>query len=227
MSLILNIETATDICSVCISKDHEILAIREAEKEYSHTSQITILIEACCAATGISLSQMDAVAVSNGPGSYTSLRVGASTAKGICYALDKPLISIDTLQSIALATAGKEKRKALYAPMIDARRMEVYTALFDQDGNIVEGTNAKIIDEHSFQDYFEKGHTIVFSGNGAAKCQKVITSSQAVFRDEICSAAHLVPLSYPAYQKNDFSDPAYFSPAYFKSPNITTPRKIL
>ncbi len=227
MSLILNIETATDVCSVCISKNDEILIIKEAEKEYSHTSKITILIERCCAETEMSLNQMDAVAVSKGPGSYTSLRVGASTAKGICYALDKPLLAIDTLQSIAQASSRKNKQETLYAPMIDARRMEVYTSLFDTDMNVVEDTQAKIIDEHAFQKYFAKGHIIIFSGNGASKCQKVIKSQHAIFSAEVCSAAHLVPFSFQAFQKKDFSNTAYFSPLYFKPPNITIPRKTL
>ena len=227
MSIILNIETATDVCSVCISKNDEILIIKEAEKDYSHTAKITLLIERCCAEIGMSLKQLDAVAVSKGPGSYTSLRVGASTAKGICYALDKPLLAIDTLQSIAQASSREGREKFLYAPMIDARRMEVYTSLFDKGMNLLEETHAEIINEHSFQKYFEQGYTIVFSGNGAPKCQKVIKSPNAIFSSEVCSAAYLVPLSFQAFQKKDFSDAAYFSPLYFKSPNITISRKTL
>jgi tRNA threonylcarbamoyladenosine biosynthesis protein TsaB len=227
MPIILNIETATDICSICISNNEEILSSKEADKEYSHTSKITLLIENCCIEAGIKLKQLDAVAVSKGPGSYTSLRVGVSTAKGICYALDKPLIAIDTLQSIALATFEKDKQGTFYAPMIDARRMEVYTSLYDKSMNLVEETHAKIIDERSFQEYFEKGDTIIFSGNGAPKCQNVIKSPQAGFNSEVCSATKLVPLSFLAFQKSDFCDAAYFSPFYFKSPNITIPRKTL
>ena len=227
MSLILNIETATDICSICISRNEETLIIKEADKEYSHTAEITVLIQGCCAEAGITLNQLDAVAVSEGPGSYTSLRVGASTAKGICYALDKPLIAINTLQSIAATTIKNKKLDAYYAPMIDARRMEVYTSLFDKDMNIILDTHAKIIDEHSFQDFFEDGHKIIFSGNGAPKCQNAIKSFHAIFSSEICSAANLVSLSFLAFQNKDFSDAAYFSPSYFKSPNITIPRKTL
>lgn len=227
MPLILNIETATDICSVCISKSDEILVIKEAEKENSHTSKITGLIEECCVEIGITLKQLDAVAVSKGPGSYTSLRVGASTAKGICFALDKPLIIIDTLESIAQATQKKEKQNAYYAPMIDARRMEVYTSLFDKGMNLIQEMQAKIIDKHSFQEYFKKGYTIVFSGNGAPKCQNVFESPQAIFSSEICSAANLVPFSFRAFQRKDFSDAAYFSPSYFKPPNITFSSKTL
>jgi tRNA threonylcarbamoyladenosine biosynthesis protein TsaB len=227
MALILNIETATDICSICISKDDEVLVIKEAEKEYSHTAVITLLIQQCFAETGFTLQQLDAIAVSKGPGSYTSLRVGSSTAKGICYALDKPMIAIDTLKSIALATAKNKKQETYYAPMIDARRMEVYTSLYDKEMNIIKETHAKIIDEHSFQEYFEKGHSIIFSGNGAPKCQSVIKSPNAIFSSEICSAANLAPFSFLAFQQKDFCDVAYFSPSYFKSPNITIPRKTL
>lgn len=227
MSIILNIETATDICSICVSKNDEVLIIKEAEKEYSHTSKVTILIEQCFAELEINLNQIDAVALSKGPGSYTSLRVGASTAKGICYALDKPLIAIDTLQSIAQATCFKLQQDAYYAPMIDARRMEVYTSLFDKNMNLVKDTHAKIIDEQSYQEYFENGVSIIFSGNGATKCEDVINSSNAIFSNEVCSAANLVPLSFLAFQNEDFCDAAYFSPSYFKSPNITIPRKTL
>lgn len=227
MALILNIETATDICSICISKEDKVLILKEAEKGYSHTAEITLLLESCFLETGLSINELDAVAVSKGPGSYTSLRVGASTAKGICYALDKPLIAIDTLHSIALATCANAKQNAFYAPMIDARRMEVYTSLFDKDMNRIHETQAKIIDENSFQNHFQRGDTIIFSGNGASKCSEVIKSPNAVFNSEICSASNLVPLSYLAFQQNDFCDAAYFSPEYFKSPNITIPRKTL
>ena len=227
MPLILNIETATDICSVCISKNDEILVIKETDKENEHTKKVTVLIQQCCKSLGITLDQLDAVAVSKGPGSYTSLRVGVSTAKGICFALDKPLISIDTLESIAISTQNKFKQAAYYAPMIDARRMEVYTSLFDKDVNPILNTHAKIIDNHSFQDYFDKGHTIVFSGNGAEKCRNVIDSPKAIFSSEVCSAANMVPLSYSAFQRKDFCNVAYFSPSYFKSPNITISHKTL
>lgn len=227
MSTILNIETATDVCSVCISKGEEVLIVKEAEQEYAHSSFLTVLIEQCCAETAIPLSQIDAIALSKGPGSYTSLRVGASTAKGICYALDKPLIAIDTLESIAFATIENNKKDALYIPMIDARRMEVYMAVFDNKRNLIEETQAKIIDENSFQEMFEKGTTIVFSGNGAPKCKEVIQHPNAIFSPEICNATNLVSLSFEAYQKKDFCDVAYFSPSYFKAPNITIPRKTL
>ena len=225
--LILNIESATDICSVCLSKGEELLCIRESEKAYSHASVITLLIEACFAETGLSLNQLDAVALSKGPGSYTSLRVGASTAKGICYALNKPLIAIDTLKAIAMATFRKEGLEALYAPMIDARRMEVYTAIYDSTMNVMEDLQAMIIDEFSFASYLSLGKSIVLSGNGAPKCSNVLNSGEIIYSDVVCSASHLIPFSLSAFDKEDFSDIAYFSPTYFKSPNITIPRKTL
>ncbi len=227
MAIILNIETATDICSICISKKDEVLIMKEDTKGFSHAAEITLLIEKSFSESGLSINQIDAVAVSKGPGSYTSLRVGASTAKGICYALDRPMIAVDTLYSIAAASIANNKQKALYAPMIDARRMEVYTAIYDFKKNIVQDTNAKIIDENAFREYFEKGQTIIFSGNGAAKCQNVIKSPFAKFSNEICSASNLVPIAFEAFQRQDFCDVAYFSPFYFKSPNITIPRKTL
>jgi len=137
------------------------------------------------------------------------------------------MIAVGTLKSIAYATYRNKKQDVYYAPMIDARRMEVYTSLFDKDMNLVQETYAKIVDENAFQDSFEKGDTIIFSGNGAAKCQEVIKSANAIFSTEICSATNLVPLSFLAFQQEDFCDMAYFSPTYFKSPNITIPRKTL
>ena len=227
MPIILNIETATDVCSVCISKGEEILILKNADQGYAHSSMLSVLIEQCCAETEISLNQLDVVSLSKGPGSYTSLRVGASTAKGVCYALDKPLIAIDTLKSIALSSIENNPQGAFYVPMIDARRMEVYTSVFDEDLNTIQDVHAKIIDKNSFAGLIEKGGKVIFSGNGAPKCQSVIKSAKAIFSDEICDATNLVPLALEAFRQNDFCDVAYFSPSYFKAPNITIPRKTL
>lgn len=228
MPIILNIETSTDVCSICVSNGLEVLAIRETNEPYVHASKLTIFIQECLSEANLSLATIDAVALSKGPGSYTALRIGASTAKGICYALDKPLIAIDTLQSIALATQTKEQnKKALYCPMIDARRMEVYTALFDANNGLLQQTNALIVDEHSFESYFEEDQVIIFSGNGAEKCKTVLHSSNAHFSSVVCSATNLIPLAISAYEKGKFEDVAYFAPDYHKSPNITTPKKVL
>ena len=227
MALILNIETATEICSVGLSKDGELIGLKEASKPYSHASQITLLIQQCLADANLHLNDIDAVAVSKGPGSFTALRIGIATAKGICYSLDKPLIAIDTLQAIALGCFFKEKKEALYCPMIDARRMEVYTALFNYQNEPLTEAKALIVEKQSFAAQHEAGQSIIFCGNGAEKCQEVLKSPHFSFSKTLCSAAHMPPLSHKAFEASAFVDLAYFEPFYLKSPNITTPKKVL
>lgn len=228
MALILNIETATDICSIGIGEGGRLRAKTQSEAPYEHASRISLLIAACCREAGCALPEIDAVAVSSGPGSYTSLRVGASVAKGICYTLDKPLISVSTLQSLARAARRSTDGEFLYCPMIDARRMEVYAALYDAAQREIEAPAAHVVDEHAFQKWFEAGKTLVFSGNGAAKCRPVIRHERTIFRDEvICDAAHLAPIAENAFQNGDFADVAYFTPFYLKPPNITKPKRVL
>jgi tRNA threonylcarbamoyladenosine biosynthesis protein TsaB len=232
MSYILNIETATDICSIAISYEGKILSLVE-EANNNHASRITLMIEEALAEAKINIKDLAAVAMSNGPGSYTSLRVGTSTAKGICYALDIPLIAVDTLTALAYSTfyASKEA-DMLYCPMIDARRMEVYSVIFEKKAQntegpslvIIEPLNNVIVDENTFQNYFEQGKKIVLTGNGAAKCVEVINNVNIVHVDRLCSAAYLIPLSTDAFSKKAFVDVAYHTPQYLKSPNITTPK---
>lgn len=227
MPIILNIETATDICSVCIAKGEVILSAKEATKAYSHASVITLLIEACVREAGLSLGALDAVAVSSGPGSYTSLRVGAAAAKGICYALDKPLIAVDTLEALACAARKDKDQGTFYIPMIDARRMEVYTAVYDQSLNPIKETNNLILDQHSFAEYFEQGANLVLCGNGALKTKPLFESKNVLYSNVICAAKHLIPFSVKAFLNQTFKDVAYYSPLYFKAPNITVSKKIL
>lgn len=228
MSVILNIETATDVCSVGIGKDGQLSCRQATEKPYQHASQITILIDRCLRDAGLSLPAIEAVAVSRGPGSYTSLRVGTSAAKGICYALRKPLIAVDTLESLARASAKTgDDANCLYCPMIDARRMEVYAALYDASFRLVQEPQALVIDEHSFSNYFKEGRTVIFSGNGAPKCRSVLTHSRAHFREVTCDAAHLATLAQEAFDNRKFEDIAYYAPFYLKPPNITRPKKVL
>jgi tRNA threonylcarbamoyladenosine biosynthesis protein TsaB len=220
--MILNIETATEICSVCLSKGGKVIAIRETDEKNIHASLVTVFIEECFREAGAAMQDMQAVAISAGPGSYTGLRVGLSTGKGISYALDKPLIVIDTLKSLAFACREKEDRTdVLYCPMIDARRMEVYTTLYDADFNIVEAAQALVVEENSFEMYFKAGKKIVFCGNGALKCVDLFKSPEGLFSPVYCSAANLVGLSAMAFMVKDFADPAFFSPNYIKPPNIT------
>ncbi len=226
--LILNIESATDHCSVALSRGTEVLSFRATEERFAHSKLLTLLIEECLAAEKIALKDLDAVALSSGPGSYTSLRVGSSAAKGICYALDKPLIAVDTLKSLALAAyALKKDDTAVYAPMIDARRMEVYTAHFSASGDRLRDTSADIIDENSYTKIFKSEKKLIFCGNGAEKCRSVLTSPFAHFVSVVCSALLLPPLAVRAFDEKRFENVAYFEPEYFKAPNITKSKKKL
>lgn len=227
MSYILNIESSTNICSVCISHDTQLLSIREAASN-NHASQITVFIQECLKESNIKITDLEAVAISNGPGSYTSLRVGISTAKGICYGLGIPLIAIDTLSSLAWAAYNELKNDTyIYSPMIDARRMEVYCSLFEiQENQLNELTPMSpiIIDEQSFKRYYEMGKRLVFVGNGAMKCANVLPSDSSIFLDIECSSKFLIPFSIAKFKIKNFVDIAYHTPEYLKAPNITTPK---
>lgn len=201
------------------------IALEEITQFSDHASKITLLIQACLQQAQLKMSDLDAVAVSQGPGSYTSLRIGVSTAKGICYALNKPLIAVDTLQAVALATFELEQKDALYCPMIDARRMEVYAALFDSKNQMIQEAQAIEIKSDTFEEYFNKNKTIVFSGSGAGKCKAVLTSPLAQFSPVVCSAKYLIPIALQKFNNQQFADIAYFEPFYLKPPNITTPKK--
>ncbi|MEO0338650.1 MAG: tRNA (adenosine(37)-N6)-threonylcarbamoyltransferase complex dimerization subunit type 1 TsaB [Bacteroidota bacterium] len=229
---ILNIESATSICSIAISVAGAVKHQAHTDAPYQHTSQITLLIEECTKSTGIALKDLDAIAVSMGPGSYTALRVGLSTAKGICFALQKPLIGISTLKALAQGVKNTFSEPAdlvntLICPMIDARRMEVYTTLYDAYLGVQGPDEAKIIDENSYQPFFELGKKIIFTGDGSEKCKAVIHHTHAFFDNGVASASNMVPLAEDAFRRKDFLDVAYAEPFYLKPPNITTPKKLL
>jgi tRNA threonylcarbamoyladenosine biosynthesis protein TsaB len=221
MSLILQIETATTCCSVALAKDGKILRVKEANERNAHAEVITKFIEEVILTEGLDYTQLDAIAVSCGPGSYTGLRIGISTAKGLCFALNKPLIAIDTLTAMCYGAKRmegfKEDQNLLLCPMIDARRMEVYTALFDVDIKTIRPTAAEIIDEQSFSDFIGK-HPILFFGDGAEKCRTVLNKNlQAKFLPEFLnSATHLTELAYQKYINQEFEDVALFEPYYLK-----------
>lgn len=225
--LILNIESATEVCSICLAKGNEVVSLRESSERNDHAKVITSLIGECMEAGGYALHNLDAVAVSTGPGSYTSLRVGVSTAKGICYALGKPLIAVSTLRALAETSGSEAMDKAAYhCPMIDARRMEVYCEIFGPEGLSIQGPMAKIIDSESFSNFFSAGRTIFFSGNGAEKCRAVLSSPFARFSsNQICSSVDMTSLSTRSFFEGTFVDAAYFTPLYLKSPNITAAKK--
>ena len=178
MALILCLETATTNCSVALSKDGALLALKEDKSNnYSHAEKLHVFIDEILKENNLQVEDLDAIAVSKGPGSYTGLRIGVSSAKGLCFSLDIPLISIATLASLA---AHVKQEKGFIIPMLDARRMEVYSAVFDQKLEEIRETRAEVLDENSFTDYLEKNNT-VFIGNGVEKFQDICTHSNAEF----------------------------------------------
>ncbi|MBU3010481.1 tRNA (adenosine(37)-N6)-threonylcarbamoyltransferase complex dimerization subunit type 1 TsaB [Polaribacter vadi] len=214
MSIILNIETATKNCSVSIAKNGEILALKELNNgNYSHAEVLHPFIVDVLKEVNLTTKEIDAVAVSKGPGSYTGLRIGVSAAKGLCFAFDKPLISIDTLTGLSYAISID---KGIIIPMIDARRMEVYAAVYNQDHQQIREIKAEVIDENSFSDYLEK-HKVYFLGDGSQKCKTIINHKNAVFIDDkFPSAKEMAKLSFIKYKKSDIEDVAYFEPFYLK-----------
>jgi tRNA threonylcarbamoyladenosine biosynthesis protein TsaB len=218
---ILNIETATRNCSVSISQNGQILACKEiAEVGFSHAEKLHVFIEEILKEAQITFQDLSAIAVSKGPGSYTGLRIGVSSAKGFCYALNIPLIAIDTLQILARKLSINE---GLIIPMIDARRMECYTAVFNSKFEKIRDIKAEIITEDSFQDIHETIHLI---GDGAAKCKNLLNDSKFVFHDiEFPSAIEMAQMSYESYKISDTVDVAYFEPFYLKDFMVTSSSK--
>ncbi|OIV41863.1 tRNA (adenosine(37)-N6)-threonylcarbamoyltransferase complex dimerization subunit type 1 TsaB [Flavobacterium johnsoniae] len=222
MSFILNIETATKNCSVSIAKNGETILCKEiAEEGYSHAEKLHVFIEDVIAESGISVQELAAIAVSQGPGSYTGLRIGVSAAKGLCFALNIPLIAVDTLQTLA-SKANVSDGKII--PMLDARRMEVYSEVFNADLQVERAIQAEIITEDSFSEYNEK---VYFVGDCAEKCKPLLTKENFIFLEEIKypSAGEMSKISYDKYQKSDTVDVAYFEPYYLKDFMMTLPSK--
>lgn len=203
--------------------------MEEVGGAYTHAENVKPFIEKVVKKAGINFSDIDAIAVSKGPGSYTGLRIGVSSAKGLCYALNKPLIAIDTLQAMALRMAKQNTNKnLLFCPMIDARRMEVYTAIYDANNELIEPISAKIIDENSFNEVLTN-HKVMFFGDGASKCKAVLEgNSNALFDDDtLPSAIEINELASKKLNNNELEDVAYFEPFYLKDFIATTPKKII
>ena len=214
MALILNIETATTNCSVSVSKNGKTLFLKEDNNSnYSHAESLHVFIDTVLKESNTTLDALDAIAVSKGPGSYTGLRIGVSAAKGLCFALNKPLISTSTLEALAYQV---KPESGCIVPMLDARRMEVYSAIFDENYHLVRETQAQILDEHSFEDYLQQ-LKVYFVGNGVEKAKEIITHANAVFIDgKLPSANEMSMLAYNKYKISDFEDVAYFEPYYLK-----------
>lgn len=230
MSCILNIETSTEVCSVALSQEGTTLFTKEDFSGPSHATLLGVFVDEALSYADSHAIPVDAVAVSCGPGSYTGLRIGVSMAKGICYGRDIPLIGIPTLQVLSvpvLLADTVEDENALLCPMIDARRMEVYTTLYDRALREVKPTAAEVIDENSFSEWLEKG-PIYFFGNGADKCKKALTHPNARFIDGIHPLAKwMFPLAEKAIALNDYKDVAYFEPFYLKEFIATKAKNVL
>ena len=231
VALILNIETSTKACSVALAKEGKIIASKEYNGDnYSHSKLLTVFIEDIFKETKIDIKTIDAVSVSKGPGSYTGLRIGVSAAKGISYALNIPLLSVSTLKHMALGVSKdinfkNRGKNIIFAPMIDARRMEVYTALYNINNDKIKEIKAEIIDENTFSDFLENNKIINF-GDGSEKCKNIITHKNAIFIDKIFpSATNMISISETLFNHQEFQDTAYFEPYYLKDFIATVPKK--
>ena len=213
--MILCIETATTNCSVALGEKGKLLALKEDySNSYSHAERLHIFIEEILKENGLQAKDLSAIAVSKGPGSYTGLRIGVSAAKGLCFALDLPLISIPTLKSFALQV--KQEKDGFIIPLLDARRMEVYSAGFTSENRKVFDTRAEILTPDSFSKYLENA-AVTFIGNGVEKFRNICTHPNATFiEDKLPSAAEMVILAEEKFQKKKFEDVAYFEPYYLK-----------
>jgi tRNA threonylcarbamoyladenosine biosynthesis protein TsaB len=219
---ILNIETATKNCSVALAKEGKTILCKEiAEEGYSHAERLHVFIEEIIKEAGITFQDLSAIAVSQGPGSYTGLRIGVSAAKGLCFALDIPLIAVDTLKVLASQATVSD---GLIIPMLDARRMEVYSAIFSPIFENKRAVQAEIITENSFADL---GENLYFVGDCVEKCKTVLTKENFIFLEEIKypSAKEMSFLSFEKYKKNNIVDVAYFEPYYLKDFMMTVSKK--
>ncbi|MBQ0024661.1 MAG: tRNA (adenosine(37)-N6)-threonylcarbamoyltransferase complex dimerization subunit type 1 TsaB [Bacteroidales bacterium] len=225
-SRILAIETSTECCSVALFEDERLLAKRSSNAPKVHASMLVPFIDQVLKEGGCSATDLDAVAVSEGPGSYTGLRVGVSTAKGICFGTGKPLLAIDTLQILALRGISHECAPQRIIPFIDARRMEVYTAIFDGNGSKLSETAPVILDENSFSEELSKG-PVLFIGTGVEKFRGICKSPNAFFVECYPMADYMASGAFAALKKKEFKDIAYFEPFYLKDFMIGVSKKSL
>jgi len=214
LAYILNIETSTTNCSVSLSNKGETVILKEDyNNNYSHAERLHVYIDDVLKKANVSLSDIKAIAVSKGPGSYTGLRIGVSAAKGLCFALNIPLIAVSTLEALAHQVITET---GMIIPMLDARRMEVYSAVFDSNYNQIRDTKAQILESTSFKDYLEE-RKVYFIGNGVAKTKELIAHSNAIFIEgKLPSANEMSQLAYQKYKISNIEDVAYFEPYYLK-----------
>lgn len=227
MAIILNIETSTTVCSVALSKGEILLTLKEIDEGYSHAENLSLLIEKAFEETGLTYHDLDAIAVTKGPGSYTGLRIGVSTAKGLAYSLEIPLISVNTLESMVASSKISERSEKIRIPMLDARRMEVYMAIYNSSGESIEETSAKVLDENSF-DALSPASVVLF-GPGAEKCMDLYNGKEhiSILSGVKPSAQNMIAPSYQKFIQEQFEDVAYFEPFYLKDFVAGKPKKML
>ena len=228
MALILNIESSTTMCSVALGRDGECVALRELNEGYSHAEMLAPFVQEVLDEAKVEAHELDAIAVSKGPGSYTGLRIGVSLAKGLAFGLGKPLISVPTLQHMCLHPAVRKElnylKDALMCPMLDARRMEVFTAVYDVGLVAVRDVHALILEPDSFEDLLAQ-EGIIFFGNGASKFNEIVSSPSAYFLEDVWpTASSMCPLAEQRFEQEQFEDVAYFEPFYLKDFMATTPK---
>ena len=224
MGVILNIDTSSELCSVVISRCNEFLSIKELQKEqFVHAEQLHLLINECLLESNIDISTINAIAVSSGPGSYTGLRIGVSAAKGLAYGLNVPLISVSTLESLCNG-ASEKGFKGLFCPMIDARRMEVYCALYDEYKQILKPIEAKVVEGTIYEEF--SNQEIVCFGSGAEKCMQYLDKNFTYIPNVIPSAKYMVPLSYAKFVNLQHENIALFEPLYLKDFIAGKPKNI-
>lgn len=220
--IILHIETSTNVCSVALSQGEQLLVLKESNEDKAHGRLLSVFIQEVFEEANLNITMLDAVSVSSGPGSYTGLRIGVSMCKGLCYGLNIPLISINTLEVLTHAARNESFVKAqiketdLLCPLLDARRMEVYTCFFDTKTAIISEISAEIITEDSFRKNLES-HRVFFFGNGMEKCKSLLNHENAIYVDNIVpSGQFMIRKSLEKYSNNLFEDVAYFEPLYLK-----------
>jgi tRNA threonylcarbamoyladenosine biosynthesis protein TsaB len=225
MSLILSLETSGKVCSAAIYDGHFLMTTSEVHIEHSHASRLASIVDEVKNLAGIELEKLSAVAISSGPGSYTGLRIGTSTAKGLCFALGVPLIAVGSLELLAFQMRDRNQHKAFLCPMIDARRMEVYTMVVDSSLRPVHGIEAKVIDASSFDEFLNEGK-VLFFGDGADKCRSVITHENAEFVKGVYQHAEgLGMMAFEKFQKQEVEDLVNFEPHYLKEFLVKKPKE--
>jgi len=225
MTTILHIETATSVCSVALATDGKLVSQREINRGNAHAEMLTVFIAEVLQEAGMTVAQLDAVAVSSGPGSYTGLRIGVATAKGICFGIERPLISVPTLYAMAAGAkhdlqtihSNTGNLPLLFCPMIDARRMEVYCAFYDESLNEKRTVMAQEIFADTFDEYL-RDHRLIFSGDGCAKIQSLYSEkSNAIFlTDSLCSSRYMIEFAFGKFNRNEFEKSSLYEPFYLK-----------